>query len=173
MYKILYINGYRGHKSNKPTILKNELNKELNVEVYHIPTIYEGYFDGKSIDNFLKVNDINLIVASSMGGFVSKYFAKEYNIPLVSINPMIDYTKSTNTKNVTFDKKFDNISGFQHSILLNIDDELIPYKDTLELFKDKAEVEVFKRGGHRFNNIIEDGIPFIIKKIKGDLNYLG
>jgi|GEM_PF-3442160 len=168
-FKVAYINGYLGLHSNKAQKLKNALQDMPNIEVYHIPVDFkDGYFDGQIIDEYLSQHGIDLIVGSSMGAFVSKYFAHAYNATLISLNPMIDPKASKNAQNILFDDKFMGSYELRHYIMLNKDDELIPYQDSYALFKDGA-VRSFEKGGHRMSNFETDIIPVIKEIIKEDV----
>jgi len=172
-YQVVYINGYLGINSNKAKVLQDEL-KDMNLEVRHIRVDYpKGNFDGSEIEEYFKNNEVNLIVASSMGAYIARYFAQKYESQLVSLNPLIDPSKSKNAQGITFDKKFiDFYNGYGHTVVVNKDDELIHYKGAVEKYTDHADVNILEHGGHRMSNFKDEVIPIIRKCINWDLFYM-
>jgi len=149
---IVYINGFNGENSNKPQILS----KMFDVEVYHLKLKFkDGKINTKDLDNYFENNYVDFIVGSSTGGYIGRYYAHKYNIPLVTLNPVVDYIKTFNKigYKLILDDKFQNLNKLSVSsmTLINKDDELIDYKYTLKSLK--GHFKIYPSGGHRFNNL--------------------
>ena len=152
--KIVYINGFGGENSNKPKVLSNM----FDCDVYHLKLKFDnGTINTDYLDCYFEDNDVDLIVGSSTGAYIARYYADKFNTPLISINPVIDYKKTFDRIGYTLEleEKFQNLNNLSLSnlILLNEDDELIDYKDTLEELK--GYFKVYPKGGHRFENLLD------------------
>ena len=158
--KIVFINGYSGENSKKPQVL-SEL---LGLKIEFISVDYDKLNDEiyKSIVNRTKKADI--VIGSSTGSYLGRKICEEYNITLISFNPVIDIEETFRKMNVVAPKlpkpEFTLLEEF---ILVSDDDELIDYKYTVKKFPN--QVEVFSGGGHRFTNI-EQTIPYLQKSIR-------
>ena len=158
--KIVYINGYGGENSTKPQILSDFLN--LCIEFVSVDynslndEIYQGIKD--------KVKDADIIIASSTGSYFARKICEEYNITLISLNPVIDLQETFEKMKVMPPKlPKPDFQLLSEVIFVNDDDELIDYKKTLKKFQN--QVSVYSGGGHRFTNI-EETIPYLKKAIK-------
>jgi len=158
--KIVFINGYGGENSKKPQVL-SEL---LGLDIEFISVDYDKLNDEiyKSIVNRTKEADI--VIGSSTGSYLGRKICEEYNIVLISFNPVIDIEETFRKMNEVAPKlpkpEFTLLAEF---ILVNSDDELINYKQTVEKFPN--QVKIFNGGGHRFTNI-EQTIPYLQKLIQ-------
>lgn len=88
--KILYINGYQG--SNKKAKI---LEKMLNFNIDFLYVDYDKEIDYKSLEEQAK--DYDLIIGSSTGSYLGRSICERNNIPLISLNPVINLEE-------TFDK---------------------------------------------------------------------
>lgn len=149
--KIAYINGYKGEKSKK----YSELSKILNINIDHI--VYK--YSENNIDEIKEqAKDYDIIIASSTGAYIARDICFELNIPLISLNPVIDIFETfgkigepaPNIKPHNFAKVLEEI------VFLNKDDELVDYNKSKELFDKKNTWTVsFNKGTHRFNNLVD------------------
>ena len=145
--KIFYVNGYGGENSNKPEVLS----KMLNTKVTHFKVDYNKL----ETLNLSELKSANLIIASSTGSYLARKVCEDNNIPLVSVNPIIN----ENVLKTTFKKlnadvpKIDVPRGLllDEIIFVTADDELIDYQKA-KLSK-SDNIVVFNKGGHRFLNM--------------------
>jgi len=152
--KIAYVNGYNisNYKGTKHIFLSKALNEDIKLVEYR-------YKDNniKEIDN--KIKDMDLVIASSTGAYLARHICYKYNIPLISLNPVIDLKTTFSKIGVEVPNIKDGINlSLQELILLNEDDELIDYRLTKDLFY--TQTVVFKEGTHRFYNL-EETVPYI------------
>ena len=148
--KIAYINGYLGENSTKPKILSSL----LDIKIDHL--IWD-HKDKESIKKITKLaKDYDLIIASSTGAYIARGICEMYNIPLVSLNPVVDIDDAikliesngnalySDDINSTGDEKLSEI------VFVTADDELLNYKKAINKYDN---VLVINEGGHRFNNL--------------------
>ena len=158
---IFYINGYRANGESSKHIKLTQL---LNMEVKLAKYIYKE----NNIEEIREtVKDADLIIASSTGAYLARDICYGYNIPLISLNPVIDLQETFSKIGVKAPNiKNGNSKNLLELIICTKDDELIDYKKTLELFKDKR-VTLIKNGGHRMIYLepIKDDILDFIKSI--------
>ena len=159
MPKIVYINGYNGENSKKPQVL-SEL---LNLEIEFISVNYEKMNDELYKSIVSRAKEADIIIGSSTGSYLGRKICEEYNITLISFNPVIDIEETFKKMNTIPPKlpKPDFLL-LEEFIFVNDDDALIDYKKTVERFPN--QVQVFSGGGHRFTNI-EQTIPYLKKSI--------
>lgn len=148
--KIVYINGYRGTQSNKPSILS----QELSYDIKFIQVDYDNLNNKIYAKIEENIKDIDIVISSSTGSYLARKICEDYSKILVSYNPVIDIETTFQRLDAQVPKlPIPKFSSLNELIFVNEDDALIDYKNTLEKFKEK--VKVFKVGGHRFKNIKE------------------
>lgn len=167
--KIIYINGYMGENSNKP----QKLSQLLGTKVEHLKLLFDNnQINQEELANYFsqEANEIDFIIGSSTGAYIGRYYAFKYNIPLISLNPVVDIEKTFVEfhYDLKLSDEFKNVNNLSVSnlIFLNKDDELLDYKITLERFNKHAHIIVFDKGGHRFSNLEDTAQP-----IKDFINY--
>ncbi len=151
--KIYYINGYNGFGKSTKNVKLTELLGE--------PVILAEYrYEDNNIEEIREtVKDADLIISASTGSYIARKICWDYNIPLVSLNPVIDLERTFKKLNV----KVPDIEGLPNNriieelILCNNGDELIDCDKTKELFPNSI---ILPGGDHRFSNL-EDAIPYI------------
>ncbi len=89
--------------------------------------------------------------------------AAKYNIPVISLNPVIDLKKTFNDLGVKVPNIPETNELLSELVFVNKDDELINPNDTIKKYNDRCII--FKKGGHRFTNISET-IPYIMNFIR-------
>jgi len=144
---IVYVNGYNGEKSKKPKLI----NKLINRDIQHARYIYNKT-PFKEIESQCK--DADIIIGSSNGAYIGRIIAEKYNIPLVSLNPVINIEETfrkLEIKAPIFPKIQDLL--LEEIIFLNKDDSLIDYKKTYDKYT--TQCVIFNNGEHRFENINE------------------
>lgn len=117
-----------------------------------------------------------VFMGSSMGGFLSDYLAMKTGCPAIMINPaiapsellpqFIGVTENYETglpyhwnqqhceQYTQYEKELESSQQtINRTILLDMADELIDSKNTLERYKDKANVVTYDGGSHGFEHI--------------------
>jgi len=165
--KIAFINGYAGENSTKADQL-NQLFKQHNIKAEAVLTRvkFGNNIDAREADKLFKDNKFDLIIGTSFGGYISKYYASKYKLPLIMLNPVTDLDFITKKLGYfpKMEQRFKNLNSDQiiNSIpeihmFLNKDDDLIPNNIALKVFKkyipNKIKVHINATGTHRFRNM--------------------
>ena len=162
---ILYVHGY-GSVVDKAMTHPKYLELSKLGTVHAIAHDYsESYHKilGDTI-NYVIENDIDLIVGTSMGGWVASHVGAETGVPFVSLNPSI--TPSTTLKKyddtkMTCDEYPDfNPHGFG-VVFVESGDDVIDPKETVSQLNGHYPVNVIDGGSHKFESLC-----IIIKNIK-------
>ena len=120
-------------------------------------------------------NDINLVVGTSMGGYLAAHVASKAGVPFVSLNPVI-------VPSITLQKwvgNFVDFKGNEHSlskrtatsypdiategaglVVVETADEVLSASDTVDALDKVFNVHVMVGGSHRFTHINE-ALPLI------------
>jgi uncharacterized protein len=172
--KILYVHGFGSHfdpKHEKIQLLET-LGKVVGVEVDYCKGFRHVYDTVKSA----ALNEgVDLIVGTSMGGYMSAHVGSETGIPFVALNPAVQ-------PSITLKKwegNFTDFTGHDHYlnegvihsypdiattgcglVIVESGDEVIPARTTMEMLKDCFHVEMFTGGGHRFTHMAQ-ALPMI------------
>jgi uncharacterized protein len=173
---IIYIHGFASSGlGDKPKIFKKYFkNGIITPSLSTIPFLAIHTLEDL-IEVFLAKGEKVSLVGSSLGGFYSLYLANKYKLNAVLINPALN-PKKTLSKFYSFGlvkNYFDNsnfeitqeqlksLENFQVSLIQNPKnimaliqkgDEIIDYKESLEILKD-CEIIVEEGGNHSFENI--------------------
>jgi len=130
-----------------------------------------------------------IFMGSSMGGFTSEYLAMKTGCKAIMINPVIiasellsqfiGVTENYETAQpyqwdqqhcnqyIDYEKEIENSSqSVDRTVLLDMADELIDSKNTVLVYKDKANVVSYEGGSHGFEHI-KQALPVIEKVIFG------
>ena len=165
--KILYIHGFGSHYD--PTHDKIQMLETLgtvvgvNVDYCHgFTTVFNTALDA------VVAEEINLIVGTSMGGYLAAHVGAKAGIPFVSLNPATNPGVALQKWVGTFKDYADNDKCLTPStvesypsitqdgaglIVVESGDEIICAADTIALLKDVFRVELFTGGSHRFTNL--------------------
>lgn len=172
MTKILFIHGFGTVGFNETGLALAEKFGLDNVIAPDLPHEPEKALD--ILEDIVQNNDV-YIVGSSLGGFYAYYLANKYKKSATLVNPACDADKRAanlvgNHINYNTDQPFyfsyDNFTSLKKyvikqnndedmQILLGIDDDVIPYTETIEFLKRKkstASIKTFDDVGHRFLN---------------------
>jgi predicted esterase YcpF (UPF0227 family) len=126
-------------------------------------------------------------IGSSMGGFASEYLAMKTGCKVIMINPAIKPSELL-LKYIGISENFETAEAYQwqqadceqfikyeqelenstqlvdRTLLLDMADELIDSENTLEIYKEKANVVTYTGGSHSFEHI-KQALPVIEKVI--------
>lgn len=164
---ILYLHGF-GSRFN-PDNEKVKALSEIGI-VHGIDIDYTMHSDDVISHVSKKVYDekIDLVIGTSMGGWLANRLGNLLGIPFVSINPAIspsftlmkhiDLKQDYNNKPISLsESNIKSYEDFKQSgcglILLDLGDELIDSKQTYEKMKDFFSIKMFDGGSHRFAHI--------------------
>lgn len=179
--KILYIHGF-GSKAN-PLSDKVKALESLGVVHCIDPDYTLGYeFVYNLVVSLVKELKIDLVVGTSMGGYLAGDVGYKLDIPHVMINPASEPSESLKKylgasvdhygrKYYLSDEAINSYPNLKVSvkglILLDLGDEVISSLETYNKFDGICSIEVFEGGSHRFEHIdesiviIEDHYNFI------------
>lgn len=122
-----------------------------------------------------QLNDIDLIVGTSMGGWLAAKLGSALGIPFVAINPSIDPSQTLGKysgSGVDFQGRPYTLNDFTVAsyypivktgcglILLDEGDEVIDALETQKVLKGHYDVVLFSGGNHRFEHM-EEALPLI------------
>jgi predicted esterase YcpF (UPF0227 family) len=169
---LLYIHGF-GSKVDPTSDKQIALRKIGTVNAY-APDYAQEYERVLEDVTFL-LDDADLLIGTSMGGFLVSRLSQLTGKPFVAINPVLcpkatlnkyqgthqDYYGRTFTVTETIASSY---PGFSHSangiVLLDMEDELIDSNATLNTLRSHMSVHTFEGGNHRFSHM-EQALPII------------
>jgi predicted esterase YcpF (UPF0227 family) len=113
-----------------------------------------------------------LVVGTSLGGFFAAWLGAEFGCPFVAINPAIAPGKilrvyigrGTDHLGKPFELTEDCVRAYdslafrmdgQGTIILDLGDEILDSRATLDLVKGRLPAVVFEGGSHRFDHMAE------------------
>lgn len=163
---ILYVHGFGS--SFDPTQEKIQLLETLGT-VYGVNIDYtKGYSSASgAIYDAVMGNQIDLIVGTSMGGYMSAMMGEYMGVPFVAMNPAINPSENLQkwTGHFVDHNGADRFlsegcaAGYPEItkkgaglILLDLADEVIPARATEALLQEAFNVHTFSGGGHRFTH---------------------
>jgi predicted esterase YcpF (UPF0227 family) len=173
---ILYVHGF-GSRFD-PNSEKIKVLGELG-NVYGIEVDYTKGFQWimGTLTRFVSMNKIDVVVGTSMGGFMANHVGLEKNIPFVSINPCVDprnmlrkylgagidhYGREFTLEEWVLDEfpEFVVDETLCGVVFLDEDDEVIDSYATQRLTRDHYTTVLFNGGSHRFEHMRE-ALPII------------
>lgn len=175
MVNLLYIHGFGSEY--KPNSDKIKAIEEYGFKVHGFTIDYT--LPKKNLISMLKFfireNNIDCIIGTSMGGHLALEVANELSIPVVAINPAIQPYKTLKAgkhihhvtgkefylKQTTVDSYTDVTHQAKALIVLNMDDDVICPKDTIYKYSQYYKIEKLSSGGHRCDNILK-AMPSIV-----------
>lgn len=132
-----------------------------------------------SLDKLMQVNP-DLLVGTSMGGWLAGILGAESGIPFVAINPVTDpghtlkpwIGQGVDHQGHAYQLTDEVVSSyypFTHYgsglVLLDQGDELLPWNDTVRALGDYFPVHSFEGGSHRFEHT-EEALKLIREHVK-------
>jgi predicted esterase YcpF (UPF0227 family) len=172
---ILSISGFgsAGASPNKQRLLQLlslQLFSKSNREIFYFTPDYTET-PSETIELYDAViqdhHDIDLIVGTSMGGWLAQHLGNKYGIPFVAINPAINPQKTlqrrigegTNYDDTPYSLTEEVVNAYEpmgHGgcglILVDMDDEVIDSQETISTFSSSFQVSSFPGGNHRFTH---------------------
>jgi predicted esterase YcpF (UPF0227 family) len=184
---ILYIHGFRssGTGSYKSEIIQKVF-PEANIITPDLS--HDLREDLCTLSNILDKGSIDLIIGTSMGGFIADYLAIQFDKPSILVNPLADiqhlinktgqsWTNYKTGKEFFFSKDNElqinlmdwvicNSSRKETALLvLGTNDEVLDYTDAVFKYKNFKNVQsIYMEDDHRFNKCLEQVLE-IWKKI--------
>lgn len=167
--KILYLHGF-GSAFDPSSEKIIELSKIGLVEGINIDYSLSFPVIKQEVSKKVLEFEPDLIVGTSMGGWLASHIGSSFGIPFVSINPAITPSESlkkylgTHKNHIgkTYTLTQDCINtykGFSLTgcglILLDSGDDVISHKETLITLENHYKCVVFQNGSHRFDHMSE------------------
>jgi len=175
---ILYIHGWgsRFDPTNDKILLLSEIGNVTGVDVDYTQPISEIQ---ETIYNAMIADDIDLLVGTSMGGYMANLMGTAWCVPYVMINPATDpaislqkyigagidyydrhYTLRAETL-TTFTSMSDN-TNVPGLLLLDMADDVCNAVETNQMFLNSSNVSTYtwNDGSHRFDHMAES-LPLI------------
>ena len=165
---ILYIHGFRTtYDSYIATLLKKHFRDEL-ISSDHSHKPLKAI---KQLEEIIKNNDIDGIIASSIGGYYATYLSSKYDLKTVLINPSVNPHKTTREfigqikkyDGTTFEWKnnhleklsklwVEKLNSDNFYIFLKKGDQILDYKIAKKRYKNAKQL-IEDAGDHRFSDI--------------------
>ena len=189
MTKILYLHGFASSaNSTKALQLEKYIEHHTKQTNILIPNIENNILKAVDQINFLmQTEKPTALIGSSLGGFYGTYFAEEYGVKFIGINPAVmppaqmsqylgeNKNYSTGEKFIIDQDQLDLLdamsakiksikSNFNYMVLLQSSDQVLDYRAALGFYKG-AYLDVSYGGSHSFENF-ED----YFEKIRSFLN---
>ena len=165
--KIVYLHGFGSrYKADSPKV--NELKNIGHVVGFKIDYCMNADLLIEHVCDQISKQGVDLIVGTSMGGWLASQVGTLLGIPFVALNPAIDPRESLlrhlgtsvdycgNNINMTNDivDSYDRFNtGGCGLILLEEGDELFDFSVTESVLKVYYDVKIFKGGSHRFEDM--------------------
>tara|TARA_R110000823_G_scaffold302779_2_gene424068 strand:- start:4229 stop:4771 length:543 start_codon:yes stop_codon:yes gene_type:complete len=167
MPKIYYFHGFASRFDTSSEKLKTlaRLGPVRGHDIDYTQTAEEVIED--SLDKLMQVNP-DIIVGTSMGGWLAGILGAETGVPFVAINPVVDPSKllkarigkgldhqgkSYELKPTVVDSYYPFPQYGQGLILLDEGDEVISWQDTVRALDGYFLIHAFAGGSHRFEHM--------------------
>jgi uncharacterized protein len=184
--KILYVHGFGSHYD--PTHEKILALKTIGT-VYGVDVDYARGFDHvyTTVKNAVLEYRIDIIVGTSMGGYMAAHVGSRLGIPFVAMNPalqpsvtlerwagaFVDFSGKSHYMNMDQIHQYPDIATTGYGlILVETGDEILPSNITIRQMSHFFRVEVFQGGSHRFTHI-EKALPLILDHYVNAASTLG
>ena len=172
--KILYVHGFGSHfdPNHEKIKLLETLGEVVGVDVDYCRGFHRAF---EAVREAATEHNVDLIVGTSMGGYMAAHVGSETGLPFVALNPAVQ-------PNITLQKWtgcFTDYVGNAHYLSENVADaypdiattgcglvivesadEVIPARTTMEMLEDVFHVEMFAGGSHRFTHM-KQALPMI------------
>jgi len=176
--KILYVHGFGSHYDPEHEKIKalETLGTVIGVDVDYCKGFRSAF---ETVFSVALVEGVDLIVGTSMGGYMAAHVGAESGTPFVALNPAItpsetlqkwvgtftDFTgKDRCLTEGTVGNYPDIIQEGCGLVIVETADEVLRAADTVDLLSDVFRVETFAGGSHRFAHI-HSALPLIKEHI--------
>lgn len=157
--KILFIHGYNGSPAGQKVSRVQETYPKAEVIALQHDSVPEHVF--ALLDPIASKLDAleDAIIGNSLGGFWANYFSSRYGTAALLINPVVnpvntlkrlgcDFSESYST----YEQQIDPGVISARSVLLAQDDQVLPFQEAYQYFKDTCIVQILESGGHSMND---------------------
>lgn len=171
---ILYVHGFGSHYDPNDTKIK--ILEMLGTVVGANVDYCNGFRDVfESVLEIVLTSDIDLIVGTSMGGYMAAHVGAKTGVPFVALNPTIEPGETLQRYVGVFidfagnDRCLTEVTVENYPViiqegcglvLLDSGDEVLNANTTQNLLSDVFNVKVFPGGAHRFTHL-EEALPDI------------
>ncbi|SRR6056297_3361366 len=172
--KILYVHGFGSHydPEHEKIQMLETLGTVVGVDIDYckgFKNVFETVFEKASSES------VDLIVGTSMGGYMAAQVGSESGTPFVALNPAVQpsetlqkwvgtFTDYSGHKRYLTEGCVENYPDIVKEgcglVIVETADEVLSANDTVDLLDDVFQVEKFAGGGHRFTHI-EKALPLI------------
>lgn len=146
---ILYIHGY--NSCFKPNSEKMQTLSKLGTVMGITIDYTDAGFDNtiSQLLEYIKENDIVVVVGTSLGGYLASHCASISGLPFVAINPSMNPQRLISSFNKPFNTEGCGL------VLLDRGDEVIDSKATYDALSEQFDVVMFEGGNHRFQHMAD------------------
>jgi len=177
--KILYVHGFGSRFDPEHEKVKQleQLGKVYGVDVEFCKG-YENVF--KTVSWSVEEHEIDLIIGTSMGGYIAAFVSEKYDIPFVAFNPITQPSKTLERWLGSFTdregrdhylsdnivEKYPDMSMEGNGIVISeMGDDIVSAHKTESIVEDSYEFHKFTGGSHCFDHI-EKAVPLIQNFLK-------
>lgn len=174
MIKILYLHGFGSHydSEHEKIVQLSEIGKIYGINLDYCRGY--DYICGQVYDEIIQ-NQIDVLVGTSLGGYLAAMMGDYIGIPFVAINPMTSPSEtltkwlgafySSDGKDQTLSESIvggypDIVEKGRGLVLLDSADEIVAANSTKELLDDVFECHLFSGGRHAFTHM-QESLPII------------
>lgn len=161
---VMYIHGFGSHfDRNAPKI-------QALQRLGHVygPDIDYCYSEKDSLDHAVDMveqhimfNETDLLVGTSMGGYIAAHVGAKHKIPFIAANPVIHPIRTYHRREVDLPRlayvwegrplRTDGVG----IVLLDMGDDILDPWETVEHVRDELPIFTFEGGSHRFDHMNE------------------
>jgi predicted esterase YcpF (UPF0227 family) len=173
--RILYVHGLGSYynSSHEKIIALKTIGTVVGIDVDYCKG-YESVFE--KVSSAASINNIDVIIGTSIGGYMAAQVGAECGVPFVALNPIInpktwlqqwignfaDHNNQTKmlSNNTVEGYPVMNTDG-NGLVLLDSNDQIINARKTNSLLEDTFHVKMFTGGNHGFAHM-ESALPLIL-----------
>jgi len=156
--RILYIHGYNGSPTGQKVARVRQAYPKAEVIALQHDSVPEHVF--ALLDPIASKLDAleDAVIGNSLGGFWANYFSLRYGPAALLINPVVSPVNTLKRLGCDFAESYSPYEQIDRevistrSVLLAQDDQVLPFQEAYQYFKDTCEVQLLKSGGHSMND---------------------
>lgn len=187
---VLYVHGFASAGGGKKATFMDYVFSDTGIEFLSPTLPYEPEKAMAMLTAMVKERSPIVVIGTSLGGFYCLALNALHKVPAFAINPVINVSVMARhigeNTNLSTGEVFIYTAGFQEQLVaikkqivmteqsdvyiyLTLDDEVLPYEETIKLIPENYKISI-SHGGHRFSTFDCMFEPQILPIIEG---YLG